>query len=160
MRCKPGTVPPIIYFVNRADPRWPEGHIMLSPCTDPNVFDYPTPEGYERREAYTLAMADELQDRLIEQEYRQRAAEFRADESRYHAFREDVRARLYARMTSSETTPFERDFIREYLKLRDGEKRKKYQQRFLEATCFLHVCAMDSHGRDEAREEFNAERHG
>ena len=63
-------------------------------------------------------------------------------------------------MTSRTTTPFERDFIRDYMKLRDGEKREKYRQRFLEATTYLYVCAMDSHGRDEAREEFNAERHG
>jgi hypothetical protein len=41
-----------------------------------------------------------------------------------------VRDRLYAKMISSSTTPYEREFIRLYLELRE-EKREKYRQKFL-----------------------------
>lgn len=113
-----GTLTPIIYFVNR------DGNISLPP-----VSDCPTPRGYERREAGTLAEVDALQSRLQDQERRQLEEEHMLDEARWGAVRQRVSDNLRQRMVSADTSPYERDFISAYLELRE-EKRAKYQQRF------------------------------
>jgi hypothetical protein len=149
---KPGCVTPIVYFVNHRDPAHPEGFVMLAPYTS-----HPTPEGYTREEAGTLAEVDKLQSRLQEQEIREARVDYEMDESRMSALRERVYDRLVATLKSSATSEYEREFIRLYLKLRE-EKRDKYRQRWLERTSYLYVREFDSHGRDPAKEEYNPDR--
>lgn len=146
---KPGCVPAVIYFVNARDPAHSPGYIMLAPYTD-----FPTPFGYDRCGADTLREIDKLQAKLQQQEYAAGQQELADDEARLSAARDRVRDSLYAQLTSSATSEFEKEFIRNYLQLRDGEKRKRYQQRYLERSMYLYAREMDLHGRDASKEEW------
>jgi hypothetical protein len=143
-----GNIEPVIYFVNHRDPAHPPGYLMLAPYSD-----FPTPEGYERCGADTLREVDRLQARLIEQERRQWESELERDEAQFQAKSDEVRDRLYARMTSISTPEFEKEFIRLYLSLRI-DKRERHRQRWMERTAYLHAREMDLHGRDPASEEY------
>jgi len=144
---KPGTIEPVIYF------RFPDGHLMLAPYSD-----FPTPENAIREGAETLAQVDRLQERLVAQERVEWAREVETDAARFQSRMDEVRDRLYARMTSSSTSEYEKEFIKLYLQLRN-EKRAKYQQRWLERTAYLHAREFDIGNRRADVEEFNPERH-
>lgn len=105
---------PVIYF------RRPDGHIFLAPYTS-----FPTPPGCDREYADTLYKVHDLERRLVAQEREQWEREALQEEM-IGARVTDIRDRLYQRMCSGSTDPYERDFIREWLKLRDEKKRKKY----------------------------------
>ena len=144
---KPGTIEPVIYF------RFPDGHLTLAPYSD-----FPTPEGAIREGAETLAQVDRLQERLVAQERLEWEREVETDSARFQSRMDEVRDRLYARMTSSSTSEYEKEFIKLYLQLRN-EKRAKYQQRWLERTAYLHAREFDIGNRRADVEEFNPERH-
>lgn len=107
------------YFVNAA------GNILLPP-TD----DIPCPPSYELREANTLPEIDELQRRLEAAKRRELEAQAIRDEFTFMQERHRIYDSLNTKLNSSSTSPYEKDFIREYLKLR-YEKRQEYQKRFL-----------------------------
>jgi hypothetical protein len=119
---KPGTIEAVIYFVNGADPAHPPGFLMLAPYSD-----FPTPEGYSREYADTLAAVDKLEATLQSQELAAMEHEAEMDATRFAARRQAVRDNLYARMTSGECSEYEREFIRGYLQLRNDRK-PKYQE--------------------------------
>ena len=144
---KPGTIEPVIYF------RFPDGHLTLAPYSD-----FPTPEGAIREGAETLSQVDRLQERLVAQERVEWEREVETDAARFQTRMDEVRDRLYARMTSSSTSEYEKEFIKLYLQLRN-EKRAKYQQRWLERTAYLHAREFDIGNRRADVEEFNPERH-
>ena len=144
---KPGTIEPVIYF------RFPDGHLTLAPYSD-----FPTPEGAIREGAETLSQVDRLQERLVAQERVEWEREVETDSARFQTRMDEVRDRLYARMTSSSTSEYEKEFIKLYLQLRN-EKRAKYQQRWLERTAYLHARQFDIGNRRADVEEFNPERH-
>jgi hypothetical protein len=135
---KLGSLEPVIYFRNHRDPAHPPGFLMLAPYSD-----FPTPAGYTREAADTLADVDRLQRSLIEQERRDAEAELLHDEVVLGRRYAEMTDKLRARMVSSSTSPYDRDFIEAYLKLRE-EKRDRHRQRFLERVMFLHAREMDT----------------
>ena len=143
---KPGTIEPVIYF------RYPDGHVTLAPYSD-----FPTPEGAIREGADTLKEVDRLQERLVEQERREWEQEVEQDAERFKSRMDEVRDRLYARMTASSTSEYEKEFIRLYLQLRN-EKRKKYQELWLQRTAYLWARENDSGNRRVDMEEFHPDR--
>jgi hypothetical protein len=117
----------LVFFENA------RGDISLPP-----TGDTPCPPGYQRSEANTLAEVDRLQSRLQEATRRRCAAELQHDEEAFAEARERVRSAITARIASSATTPYERDFLRAYIQLRE-EKRAKYRARFACDTAYLEM---------------------
>lgn len=145
---KPGCIEPVIYF------HYLDGHLTLAPYSD-----FPTPEGAIREGADTLRDVDILQERLVAQERREWEREVEHDHNAFSGRMEAVRDRLYARMTSSATSEYEKEFIKLYLQLRN-DKRAKHQQRWLERTAYLHAREFDTpRGREVDREVFLSDRH-
>ena len=61
-------------------------------------------------------------------------------------------------MTSSASTQYEKDFLREWLKLRDEKKRIKYAQILEHAQMYLHAREFDTPGRRSDEERVNTDR--
>lgn len=127
-----GHLKPVLYFENSS------GKILLMP-TDDEAYRFKAKlytKGFELREADTLVAIDKLQKRLQEQEYKQRQDELERDEITVGTLRKVVRERLITRMISSSTTPYEHDFIKAYLMLREN-KRQEFQKRFMLDQCYF-----------------------
>jgi hypothetical protein len=128
---------------------------MLAPYTA-----CPTPPGYSREEAGTLPDVYKLQTRLQEQELEDAKREAAFDERQFLTRIQAVRSRLVERMVSSSTSPYEREFIGNWLKLRD-EKREHYRKIFEQRQFYLRSLEFDApKGRRDDEESFNAERMG
>lgn len=87
--------------------------------------------GFMLMVADTLKQAEALQKKLQEQLKREQENELEKDESMTAYRRQQVRDRLYARMNSSSTNAYEREFIRLYLEYREKKHdifRKKFTQ--------------------------------
>jgi hypothetical protein len=123
-----GTLEPVIYF-QKAD-----GYVILPPeeigkrgvarmLYERKYRD----EGWEWREAGTLAEVDKLQSRLVDPE----------------RVWQTTGGNLRQRITSATCTPFEREFIGHYLQLRES-RRERYRQRWLEHVSYLWAREMDS----------------
>jgi len=147
-----GTLSPIVYFVNSAggdrDPAHPAGYLMLAPYSD-----FPTPHGYLREYAGTLREARVLQDRLIAQSREEWEREAEANHKLIDARRAEVRDRIYARMTSSSTSEYEREFLRLYLQLRE-DKQAKYDSLWMQRVAYLHALENDLGDRRADKEEW------
>ena len=128
----------LVYFESR------DGTISLPP--DDST---PCPDGYQRCEANTLAEVDRLQSRLQRDTYERCQRELLRDEEATTQARERVRSALTAKIASAATTEYERDFLREYIKLRE-EKREKYRQRF---SCDVAYLEMRENDRPRNAEE-------
>ena len=148
----PGTVDPVIYFENA------KGHVMLPPieigkglALARRIFEERAkPQGYEWREAGTLAAARELQAKLIHQEVIKND-DVRKDMGQLRReARQRTAANLRQRMISADCKPFERDFIKEWLLLSE-EKQKKYEQVWDQGTHYLWSLEMDSGTKVEDR---------
>lgn len=131
----------VIYF------RYPDGHLTLAPYSE-----CPTPDDAIREEANTLPEIDRLQKQLVQQEYERCEAEAEANESLARAGKQRVYDSLYSKLVSTATTEYERDFIREYLKLRE-EKRAKYHSRFQLDRAYLWARENDVGKRKHESEE-------
>lgn len=138
MQHKLGTLEPVIFFRNHRDPAHPPGYLMLAPYSD-----FPTPSGYTREAAGTLADVDRLQRTLIEQERRDAEADALHDEAVLGRRYAEMTDKLRAKMVSSSTSAYDHDFIEAYLKVRE-ERRERHRQRFMERTMFLHAREMDT----------------
>lgn len=132
----PGKIEPVIYFrcydPELASPHRPRGYLLIAPYTA-----CPTPLGYEQCAAETLAEVDKLEAILVRQEREGWEQELEIEETKFSEARNKIRDNLYARMTSSSTDEWEKEFIRLYLQLRDERKKEKYRQRFLERSAYL-----------------------
>jgi len=126
-----GTLEPVVYYTNL------KGEISLPPTSDTS-----TPRGWQREEAHTLAEIDALQRRLQQAEYDRVEKEVQHDEQAFAAAREKVRSNLLAKLVSSSTSEYEREFIRLYLQLRD-DKRAQYAQRLREYHAYLEIREFD-----------------
>lgn len=151
---KLGSLDPVVYFQNS------RGEIVLPPdstlaryfyegARDSNGKTY-RDLGFEWREAGTLAEVDDLQRRLVEQDRRSNEAGAERDEALRGESWRRVGDRLRARMVSSSTSTYEREFIGLYLRLRD-EKRAKHRQRWLERVSYLWAREMDASSRPTDR---------
>jgi hypothetical protein len=143
---KPGCIEPVIFF------RYPNGHLTLAPYSE-----FPTPDGAIREEAHTLREVDVLERRLQQQEHENWEREAQRDESLLEQRRAKLKARLYARMTSSTTDQYEKDFIREWMKLRNDHPKKLYHADQFQ--CYLTARHFDIGNRPADKESFNVERH-
>jgi hypothetical protein len=133
-----GTIETVIFFRNYADPTRPQGWLLMEPYTG-----CPTPPGYERDGADSLPAVDRLHKTLHEQEVADRSVEVLHDEMLFGPHHDAVRDRLYAALVSSQTLPYEKDFIREYLKY-DIDKRHKFHAKYMEFVTYLHAREMDT----------------
>lgn len=133
-----GTLEAVIYFRNVNDPTRPLGWIILAPYTD-----CPTLPGYERDGADSLPAIDRLQKVLEEQEYAERCADVLHDERTFGPMRDAIRDKLYAKLISSSTHPYEKDFIRAYLAHRI-DKRTKWHEKYLEYNTYLNAREFDT----------------
>jgi hypothetical protein len=134
-----GTHEAVVYFRNYRDPAHEPGYVLLAPYTECRA-----PRGYDREVARTIPEIVRLQDRLREQELRAAEAEVLHDQV-ILGERDRIRSdELYTRMVSGSTTPYERDYIRELLKLRDKKKREKYATILSQHNMHLHALEMDA----------------
>jgi hypothetical protein len=133
-----GSLSPVIYFERASDnyiivPGYDAG----KPEQARKVYEEKYRNGWRWCETGSdLASVDRLQKRLVEQEMRRTEQMAETDyNSRERAFKMSGEV-LRQRMVSADTTPYERDFIAAYLKLRE-DKRSKYQQRLTEHNFYL-----------------------
>jgi hypothetical protein len=147
-----GNLRPTIYFENAS------GHLVLAPeeigmgtALARRIYEQRySSHGYQWKETRTLNDVDILQKRLVEQEARIYAARGLSEEMSRERLWSETGDRMRARMTSAACTPYERDFIEIYLKMRE-EKRKVYQQRWTEYHDYLWAREMDSSTKIEDR---------
>ena len=128
----------LVYFESK------DGTISLPP-----EDSTPCPPGYDRREANTLAEVDRLQSRLQRATYERCQRELMRDEQACAESRERVRASITARIASSATTEYEKEFLRYYIQLRE-EKRQAYQKKF---SCDVAYLEMRENDRPRNAEE-------
>ena len=148
MNGKLGSASAVIYFVNHTDPRhWP-GYIMLAPYSE-----FHTPEGYSREVADDLPSLRKLEQRMNNDATREWREEYFYSETGLFAFQEKKRAELRSKMYSAATTPYERDFIEEWLKLKDEKKRDRYKEFFEHRQIVLHQLHYDTPKDRDADEE-------
>lgn len=124
---------PVIYF------RRKDGRIFLAPYSE-----FATPPGCDREYADTLYKVHELEKRLVDQEREQWEKEALTEAAIMGRRIDEVRDRLYQRMCSSSTDQYEKDFIREWLKLRDEKKRNKYAAFLGHRNAYLHALHYDT----------------
>jgi hypothetical protein len=144
---KPGTVAPLIYL------RYPNGHLTLAPFSD-----CPTPDGSIREEADTLPAIDKVVDVLRRQEYEQLQKEKHYDMKLFQEHERRFLDKIHAQISSSATTPFIKDLLREYLKLRDTRKREKYHKIYEQADWYLYARENELGDRDASKEEVNLDK--
>jgi hypothetical protein len=144
---KPGCVAPVIFF------RYPNGHLTLAPFSE-----CPTPDGAIKEEADTLPAIDKLVDQLRKQEYENSQREMNYDMNLFACRDQEIRDRIYQRMTSGSTSAYEKEFLRLYMKLRDERKRETYRQRFMEQSWYLAAREFDLGDRDASKEEVNLDK--
>jgi hypothetical protein len=139
-----GSLRPVIYFENK-------DHYVILPPEEIGVVGIARSvyerkykhEGWEWREAGTLGEVDALQKRLVDQEVRRDTAMAdRNSEMRERLFRQSG-AVLRQRMVSSDTTPWERDFIKAYLALREN-RRDKYRDALMHHNYYIWAREQDS----------------
>jgi hypothetical protein len=111
----------------------PNGDLLLPP--DDST---PCPADCIDREANTLAEVDALQRRLQAATYARCQSELIHDEAAFAESRQRVIDNIHSRIASSATTQYEKDFLREYIKLRE-EKREKYRARFACDAAYLEL---------------------
>jgi hypothetical protein len=143
---KMGSLTPVIYF------RRKDGHIFLAPYSS-----FPTPPGCDKCEAGNLTEIDRLQDQLLSQERYDWDRDAQHEHATFDARAEQVRDNLYAKMTSAGTSQYEKDFIREYIKLRDERKREKWRT-FHSKHAFLWAREFDTPGRRSDEERVDLDR--
>ena len=145
----------VIYFRNGTDPTRPRGWIILAPYSD-----CPTPRGYDREGADSLPKVDRLQKILESQEMGDRISDVLHDERIFGPRRDEIRARLYARMISGECSQYEKDFIGAYLSHRI-DRRHKWHAKYLEFQAYMRAREMDTpKNRRVDREQVNLDRIG
>jgi len=98
--------------------------------------------GYVWHEAETLAQVQELQSRMIAQERRIQIHMGQVDHASRQRTHAEVASRLRQRMTSSSCSPFERDFIAQWLELRE-DKQAEYTKKWDDHNYYLQVAEFD-----------------
>ena len=144
---KPGCIEPVVIFVRN------DGHVMLAPYSSA-----PCPSNCRREELDTLAAVDRLEKVLQSQEEREAEKELILDMGRTERASQMIRDRIYSHITSSATPQWEKDFLKEYLKLRDDRKRARYQERH-KNLWYLYARHHDLGDRRADVEEFNWQKH-
>lgn len=116
-RCAVGTFSPVIYFESLT------GEISLPGTDEENQRGQ---NGWIRKEANTLKAVDELQRRMEDNDRRDLREKLNRDEFMFQEKRKKTRESLLRTLTKRTTSPYEKEFLREYLNLSDERKRKFY----------------------------------
>jgi hypothetical protein len=146
---------PVVFFRNYADPSRPLGWIVLAPYTD-----CPAPAGYERDGADTLPQIDKLQTLLEAQERAERSADLLHEETVMGPRRDEIRAKLYARMISTDCPQYEKEFLQAYLSHRI-DRRARWHAKYMEFQMYFAAREFDTpRDRDPAQETVNVDRIG
>ena len=128
---------------------------MLAPYSD-----FATPRGWSRHECTTLRECYQFQRRWQEQELEDARREGVVSLSLVRERFRRTRDSMLARMASSSTTPFDRDFMAAYLQLQE-EKLEKHERNFEHRVAYLWVLEHDvPKGRRDDEESFNVDRIG
>lgn len=138
----PGQINGPEYFINRL------GEIQLPPSTEEalRIKDRMSQRGFDLRKVTTLQQLDDLQNLMAQQHQEQNQQDAEREDLTTRDRLASARARLRARMVSSSTSPYERDFIQYYLQLSDDRKREQYRQRFLCDTAYFMAREFDDGG--------------
>ncbi len=114
-----GTFNPVIYYES------PSGKISLPGTAEETGRGH---NGWIRKEARTLTEVDELQRKIEHQDKKELKGQLERDELIFEEKRKKVRESLMANLIRPSTSPYEKEFIREYLSISDDRKRKYYQK--------------------------------
>jgi hypothetical protein len=136
---KPGCTEPVYFFVNRTDPNHPPGYLMMSPYSD-----CPAPPGYTLESVDTLPAIRRLEKMLQRQEHQRVESEVGYERSMLEQGIKENRDRIYRQLASSETSQWEKDFLRDWIKLRDEKRDEYFQQRYLEHQMMLWALHNDT----------------
>lgn len=158
---KPGQIEPVFYFVNGSARDHELGYVMLAPYTGGGArCECPTPAGYRLEYADNLTDVDKLERRLQQQERDQAERDGERECTLMEARIKANRDKIYARITSSETDEYNKEFLKLWLQVSDERKRKMYSQRFLERESYLWARHNMSPANRRADEEiFKSDRH-
>jgi hypothetical protein len=147
---KLGSLSAPVYFLNMRDERYPVGYYILAPYSD-----FPTPEGWIRYCADDWHQVGRLQRILLAQELERARREHIREHLVMEPLRKKTRDSIYSTMVSSSTSPEMRDFLRDWLKLRE-DKRKKHEENLYHRTLYLHAMEYDARpGRRDNEESVN-----
>jgi hypothetical protein len=123
----------------------------------PPTDDIRCPKRFIECEANTLREVDILRDKLVQRRREEIEREGKHDEAAFAEERRIAIQSLTTKMQSSATSPYEKEFIRLYLELRDEEKREKYRKAYLcDIAAQSHFEARE-HDRKQTPEEFMGE---
>ncbi len=147
MMRKPGTVAPVIYFVRK------DGFLFIAPYTDA-----PCPEDCRREYADTLPDIDRFVAKMREQEKRAAEQELLMEESYMAPQQQALHDRMVAHMVSAETDEFNKEIYRNYFKLKDEKKKKKYQQILEQRQWYLWARENDLGKRSADKEVYDCNR--
>jgi len=107
-------------------------------------------QGYQWNEAGTLREVQKLQARWEAQELKVLRWMGHHDHMVRERVHKEVASRLRQRMISSSCSPFERDFIRLWLELRDA-KQEEYTKKWEERIFYIQALEFDSNHKPEDR---------
>lgn len=102
----------------------PDGYVAQSVLADPRW------SGYELREANTLDEVDRLTQRLNQQARDEAERDGLREQAVWAERLEQQRSAIAARIASSATSEYEKEFLRHWLLLRDEKKKAAYKSRF------------------------------
>lgn len=109
----------LIYFESQ------RGEILLPPTSDT-----PCPRGHILREANTISEVHDLERRLQRQELDRHEQQLERDHDWAEEKRREVRRRLISRIDSAATDEYTKEFLRNWMMLRDEKRREYYKNQF------------------------------
>ena len=140
-----GTISATIYFERK------DGYIIMPPAEIDNpaltrqIYElHFRTKGWEWRETHTLHDYDKLQEKLVHQEMVRIGKMLDVHDRCREYVRSAVTENLRRRAVSVGTSPWEREFISHYLKLREEPKRDRYRQALMHRNYYLWAREMDS----------------
>lgn len=140
-----GTLRPCVYFVRRTDM-----YCILAPAEIGGgtelarmVYERKYEQNWMWCEADTLQEVDRLQKRLVNQEIFEAEKKIQVNDAMREKCMRATGEALRSQMISASTSQWEKDFIREYLKLR-GEKRDRYRDTLSHHNHYILAREMDS----------------
>lgn len=122
----------LVWFENR------KGEIQLPP-----TFDTPLPPGFERREAHDIYEVIRIEKRIRQQEDERLERQLERDSAMRDDAHRRIRRSMMSNIASSSVSEYEKDFLREWCKLRDGERRDYYTNAFNQRRVYLEALHYD-----------------
>lgn len=122
----------LVYFESQ------RGEILLPPTSDT-----PRPRGHILREANSINEVHDLERRLQRQEADKHEQQLERDHDVTESSRREIRRRLIARIDSCATDEYTKDFLRNWMMLRDEKRREYYKNQFRCREVYLEALNFD-----------------